>query len=205
MKPTGCLSLMAALLMSSAANADLADPAPRTFMQPDGKEFTVVQRGDERGTWLETAQGYTIDQGPDGYWYYVRRAESGEVRRTQRLAQRWIPAEADFEAHINPHVGDHLPPTFYSGEFDEAELLTGPHEGKVLIVSVEFDDQSGLYHESVWEARIEDADPDARTIAHYYDAASYGLVSLSPAEEPVPEHEPPLVGEAKVRPSTITA
>lgn len=49
-----------------------AAPGSYELVQPDGSRFCAVTRGDEWSNAVETLAGYTIAQGTDGYWYYVK-------------------------------------------------------------------------------------------------------------------------------------
>lgn len=40
--------------------ADLADSKPFKIAQPNGDSITIVQRGDEYGSWYETLDGYVV-------------------------------------------------------------------------------------------------------------------------------------------------
>ena len=55
-----------------------ASPDAGEVIQPDGAVVKVHLRGDEWNNWVETLDGYTVEQGPDGYWRYVDRYEDGK-------------------------------------------------------------------------------------------------------------------------------
>ena len=46
--------------------------------QPDGAMVKVFQKGDEWNNWMETSDGYTIEKGPDGCWYYVLKYDGNK-------------------------------------------------------------------------------------------------------------------------------
>lgn len=190
----GCV---AALLLSSLAHAVVSNPLPRTILQPDGKKIQVVRRGDERGSWLETSAGYTIAKARNGYWYYVRGYEKGKAILSKRRAHLPVDSGLKLVQHLNPWIDrDREPPWFETEPFDDSELLAGPHSGDVVLILVEFDDRAFTHSSaSGWADLIEDTqDPDAKTIAHYYDAASYGKVSLAPASESYGVHDDGVIG-----------
>ena len=48
-----------------------ADPRPKTIKQPNGKTLTFYIRGDERISWAETLDGYTLLYGESGTLEYA--------------------------------------------------------------------------------------------------------------------------------------
>ena len=65
-------------LWGSIALGAPASPFPVVFTQPDGREITVYNRGDEFLRWVETPDGYTIVKNPETrFWEYA--AASGDV------------------------------------------------------------------------------------------------------------------------------
>lgn len=52
-------------------NSVPADPHPQTIKQPNGKTLTFYIRGDERISWAETSDGYTLLYGESGTLEYA--------------------------------------------------------------------------------------------------------------------------------------
>lgn len=48
-----------------------ADPRPRTITQPNGKKLTFYIKGDERISWAETLDGYTLLNGDSNVLEYA--------------------------------------------------------------------------------------------------------------------------------------
>jgi len=48
-----------------------ADPKPRTITQPNGKKLTFYIKGDERISWAETLDGYTLLNGDSNILEYA--------------------------------------------------------------------------------------------------------------------------------------
>lgn len=48
-----------------------ADSRPITIKQPNGKTLTFILRGDERISWAETLDGYTLLYNEKGYWEFA--------------------------------------------------------------------------------------------------------------------------------------
>lgn len=162
-------------------------PGPYHLEQPDGTQLLVTKHGDDHGMWYETSEGYTVGQGSDNRWYYLRQTPDGGLRLSNYPAHLPMDLQSNIAQHINPHKRqDDNPDHGHShfDPFDDSNLLAGSHEGNVLILLVEFADQAIEFaDEGPWAARIASSDPEARNIADYFDAASYGTVSLSAADE----------------------
>ena len=63
-----------------------AVPVEWEFKQPDGATFTARLRGDEKVNWTETGDGYAIEKGDDGYWYYVLSYDGDRANLSQTRA-----------------------------------------------------------------------------------------------------------------------
>jgi len=71
-----------------------AAPGIFSLSQPDGSKIDVYARGDERVSWMETTEGYSISRSTDGYWYYV----SGDLILTNVKAN--LPPPKNLVKHI---------------------------------------------------------------------------------------------------------
>lgn len=56
-----------------------APPHPVKVSQPDGKEITIWIKGDERMSWSESLDGYTVLRDEDGYMTYAVMNKSGDL------------------------------------------------------------------------------------------------------------------------------
>jgi len=143
--------------------------------QPDGTVFQARFKGDEWNNWFETIGGYSVKEGKDGHWYYISRYDAD------------TPILSGILAHETPPIGlvKHLRPQpsvmraertrdALSGALEAAPL--GEFSGPILFILAEFSDTSGTYTEADFASSI-------NKISDYYNKASYGKVSLSPANE----------------------
>ena len=72
------VAAIVSLLWGSVALGAPASPFPVVFTQPDGREITVYNRGDEFLRWVETPDGYTIVKNPETrFWEYA--TASGDI------------------------------------------------------------------------------------------------------------------------------
>lgn len=166
--------LVWSILVPCTSPAAPADPGVTRIRQPDGVRVRVRQRGDEWRNRVETEDGYTVAKDDDGYWYYVSRFEGrnrilSATRADQsppEVVPRHVRGPKDDTAETKPRTADR-PSLGPSGAFS----------GTILFILAEFTDQSGTYAETEWETYSE-------TLIHdYFNTASNGNVSLSPARE----------------------
>jgi hypothetical protein len=60
--------------------------------QPNGVAVHVFMRGDEWNNWVETAEGFVIEKGLNGYWCYVTKYEKGKAVLSRIAADKPPPA-----------------------------------------------------------------------------------------------------------------
>ena len=84
------------LATAVAANAIIAPRTPYKVLQPDGKELSLINHGDEFHHWTSTVGGTVVELRSDGYWKPSRiNAPSSEsiARRAQAEQARTYAAE----------------------------------------------------------------------------------------------------------------
>lgn len=191
-KAVAFLLLIAGLPLGSSAYAIPASGAVHKIKQPNGKVFQVVQRGDEHRNWVETIDGYTIAKASNKYWYYVQRFEGAQPVLSAHRADKLAPS--GLTMHQNPAGPNdfevlHPPP---SEPFNDGSLLTGPLTGNVLFILVDYNDTPATYTTvSDWSSMlgpriVQSGFPwtsSSKNVRDYYAEASYGAVTLLPAEE----------------------
>lgn len=91
------------IVPAPAARGGPAAPVPARATQPDGYEFEVFLRGDERWNWHETGDGYSVVLGPDGAWYYARCEEGRLVASGDRVSS--APPPPGLPRHLRPGCG----------------------------------------------------------------------------------------------------
>lgn len=115
-KLIGIVIVCAVILMQSSAVSNstpfAAPAAPGIFYlsQPDGSKISVHARGDERFSWMETTEGYSIEKATNGLWYYVSDGStlSGPVPENKwngfvlTNVQAHLPPPETLPKHIRP-------------------------------------------------------------------------------------------------------
>lgn len=185
-------SLTATLFVGTQAHAIPASGAVHRITQPNKKVIEVVQRGDEHRHWVETKDGYTIAQAADKYWRYVQRFQNGQPVLSSKRADKRAPKGLTRHQHpVRPGdlAGPQQPPT---EPFADGALLTGPLNGNVLFILVEYNDAPATYTKvSDWSSMLGSRLVQAgfpwtnssKNVRDYYAEASYGAVTFLPAKE----------------------
>ncbi len=191
------LSLYAVEAFSAPAN-----PEPFTIQQPDGQTITARRQGDEWGNWVETLSGYTIAPDQNKVWHYV--GEYAEPMLAQGLNQGDTPLEQPVLTNVpatdpppagllkhahpvsrKPSVNLNMLPANENSIFalyDACTIASAHKAYKVLFILADFNNQRGYYLQPDWMPLITN-NINRNSIDSYYRQASYGKVSMTPAEE----------------------
>lgn len=181
---SGCL--FGALLLGGTAMAVVVDSTPRTLAQPGGATFTAIKHGDEYLSWVARPDGRPIAKAKDGTWFYVSKYVDGNALISNYPAHGSPPeGQVPIPRHrsADPDMLGSLSGIGRMDSFDESHLVRGSHEGNVLIIIVEFSDQTATFDASDWASRISGEPEESRSIIDYYNAASYGKATLAAARE----------------------
>jgi M6 family metalloprotease-like protein len=166
-------------LWPTIALAVPAAPVVQRLRQPNGRIVEVVNKGDERASWKETREGYTISQGAGRAWFYVQEYRDGRAVLTTTRADALPPS--GLRRRVRPPAEIRR---IVSGAFDVSKLKQGSHSGHMLMILVDYDDTPATYtNVADWSALLYSADPAARSVADFYRLSSYGNVDLLPAFE----------------------
>jgi M6 family metalloprotease-like protein len=170
-----------------------ASPDISEIVQPDGHIVHARVKGDEWNNRVETLAGYSIKKGGDGFWYYISRYDK-DVPVLSNTPAHKAPM-LGHKKHLRPDKkyrrspreaerGNQNSPAFSPGtgagvssDFPAQASSLSSHSGPILFILAEFTNRSGTYSESSFASFI------TNDIADYYDKASYGNVTLIPADE----------------------
>ena len=86
-KPTAIFFIFIAIFLTSIffSYAVPAIPDPVVMTQPDGNSLTVMIKGDERMSWYETIDGYTLLFNQEGYLTYALFDEADNLQPSHYL------------------------------------------------------------------------------------------------------------------------
>ncbi|NVO19191.1 MAG: M6 family metalloprotease domain-containing protein [Bacteroidetes bacterium] len=183
MKAWLLLSISVIILVSSPLKAAWIDNQPLDIRQPDGRIIHCFVSGDEYYNWLHDADGYTIIQGSDGYFYY------GIISGDDVVPSCWKAGL------INPDVIGLARWSKISGdEYQKRKALYGnrpgksvntPHSGVLnnLVIFIRFsDDAEFTDSRSFYETKF-NLDPGI-SLQNYYEEVSYGKLSIQSTSYP---------------------
>jgi M6 family metalloprotease-like protein len=185
------------------AMAGPASPDPVTLTNPDGTRFKAKIRGDEFQNWIETEEGYSIVRNPsNNTWEYAEKAPDGSLRNSgmkfkpgkiapQKVLKGLRPdRNAEAEAERNRLLREIYLERISSAAPAGAESPAAPGvwppvpvsgTKKVLIILINFANRDLVTTASGWSGKIFNTTAGVKSMANYYAANSYGLVTVSPA------------------------
>jgi immune inhibitor A len=179
---------------SFAAPANLL---PYTIQQPDGQKITARNQGDEWNNWVETRSGYSIATDQNGFWHYVGSfpAPASALRSNlvgtvpTKLVLTNVPATnpppAGLPKHLHPANQRPLMslnrapangiPVSPLAMTAFGSNITGKRN--IVFILASFNNQPGNYQQPAWATFV------TNKIGDYYRKASFGKVSIMPAQE----------------------
>lgn len=88
MKKTVFMFLAVLAILASAFDVQSmpANPDPIVFVQPDGTTLTIKIKGDERISWRQTVDEYTLMRNNDGYLTYAIKDSNGDLQPSNIIA-----------------------------------------------------------------------------------------------------------------------
>lgn len=207
-----CLMLGLMMLMSiSVFSAPLRNIEIR-LVQPDGQVVNCYASGDEFYNYLHDANGFTIVQGEEGYYYYATRGSRGEVAASQYIAGKVDPASVGLEPYVKISEEEYyarrekwktesekritengtVEPSTTRSELKKfpngRELNHGLYNNLVVFIRFAGD----TYHNtpfSTVEEMFNGANYDANSLHNYYHHTSYNQLDLWSHFYPQPDGE----------------
>jgi M6 family metalloprotease-like protein len=194
-KQLPCFIVLLFILSPGLTDFSFAVPAsPDMFdiVQPDGMVFRGRLSGDEWNNRVETIDGYTIKKHKNGFWEYISHYDDDTPVLSGIRAHKEPPA--GIHKRVRPHkrflrtpgrgmpapsgqpLSSAVTQAGYPAHSGAASLL-GTFNGHILFILAEFTDMAGTYPEEGFATFITD------NINDYFSTASYGNVTLSPANE----------------------
>ncbi len=169
------------------------------FTQPDGTNFNARQRGDEWLNWCETEDGYTIIKNTStGWWYYAKADENEGISKSKYLVGEINPEKINLKKGIRPAGRKNL--SVFKKSIKSRKLTSPilPHDQKLLVVLIEFNDRSNDDKNSSESFRDAIFLSTKKSIADYYKEVSFGKFNILPAEESFGEKDDGIVGWMKL-------
>ncbi len=198
--------IIAVFLLPGSARAVPASQAVHEISQPDGFTFKAVQRGDERGAWIETLDGYAVVNS-SGRWNYATKLgtqliatshEVGKARAAKGLLIRHAAPEPEALPLTGPKKAprqeDEMPsggpsPQYSPGsggpsmspmlpQYASAPWL-GDDDVVVLLVNFTGNPKVGSQYNEQWYENLLFNQSNSGSMASYYNETSYNQYNLS--------------------------
>jgi len=179
-------ALLLAVLLPMQLLAAYQENLTQKVVQPDGSVLELLASGDEFFSYLHDANGYTIIQGADGYYYYAIRESEKVVPSTYRV-DSYNPAALGLEKKVM------ISPELYRKRVEDFNLnvdksAKAPHTGDMvnLAIYIRFsDDEEFTTPRSTFEEYLNK--PEGPSLRHYFQEVSYGQLDIESHHFPVSE------------------
>jgi M6 family metalloprotease-like protein len=157
---------------------------PQTITQPDGTVINCFASGDEFFNWYHDANGYTIIQGKDGYFYYGEK-DGDDVKPSAYRVNSVDPGTVGLQkwAIISPAKIKEKRNVFYSLPKKSSK---SPHTGTYnnICIYIRFSDQTEFTtHRSVFDSKF--SSTTSNSLKKYYLEASYNNLTINTTHYPV--------------------
>ncbi len=160
---------------------------PVTIQQPDGTKIQCFASGDEFFNWLHDAEGYTIIQGQDG-WYYYGKTVKGVVIPTQHKAGISIPGQQSLEkwARISKEEYRKRKDAMWAEvESMKSEPVRAPQSGTLnnIAIYIRFaDDIEFTSTRQIYDDKLNAV--SGSSLKSYFNEVSYGILNIETSHYP---------------------
>ncbi len=181
------------LLFAVLAKAVPADPKPFIFKQPDQTDLTVYLKGDERISWAETQDGYTIlySDSQKGYVYATQNTEKKLITSSflAHNPENRSSIEQSFLSVITPKLQysaeqkETIKNTWKStNQATEATAFPGIGKRKLLCILIGFPDKPFTKTHDDFDSLMNQPGYSVAgatgSVHDYYEASSFGKFDL---------------------------
>jgi M6 family metalloprotease-like protein len=136
MKKLLLLLLLSAFVFAPFAKAAFVTNQPYQVTQPDGNVINCFVSGDEYFNWLHDADGYTIIQASDGYYYYGIR-QNDVVVPTQYKVNQVDPRSVNLPKWAKVSKQEYQRrKSNYTANYDNNTSVNAPHLGTMNNISI---------------------------------------------------------------------
>jgi M6 family metalloprotease-like protein len=176
--------LFIATLFVKAAYFDFL---PYIIKQPDGTTINCFVSGDEFFNWIHDAEGFTIIQAPDGYYYYAEQ-DGDLVKPSKYLVNSVVPSGKGLNKWIKISVKEYQRRHDAMFQFEKEAKggpVYAPRTGALnnIVVFIRFSDDTEFT--STRQTFDDKFNPTTgATLRSYYNEVSYGNLTISSTEYP---------------------
>jgi len=183
MKVLYTIILALAMIAGIEANAAYVENQPYQITQPDGTVIDCFVSGDEFFDWLHDADGYTIIQSEDGYFYYAV-SDKGRIVPSEYRVETVNPESAGLTKWVKIPKEEYLRRKM---EFEVADNRSNraPHQGTMnnLVIYIKFsDDTEFTTIRQTFDNTFNQA--TGSSVKNFYNEVSYNMLDLSSTHYP---------------------
>lgn len=174
------------LTLCISSNAAWFDFFPTTITQPNGEKIECFTSGDEFYNWLHDADGYTIVQANDGYYYYAI-SDKDEIKPSSIIAGSMKASLKDVKPWltISNEVYQKRRKQFEVYGNERKKISKSVHTGTLNNIAVyirfkgeaEFNASRSYYDEKLNNL-------NGTSLRNYYQEVSYGKLDISSTHYP---------------------
>jgi M6 family metalloprotease-like protein len=163
------------------------DFMPHTIFQPNGMVVECFVSGDEFFNWIHDAEGYTIIQADDG-WYYYGKTENGLVVPTQHLVGLSNPVNLNLAPWAKISHQEYVKrrdAMWLDVESMKNKSVNAPHSGIMnnIVIYIRFsDDTEFTTIRQVYDDQFNP--PTGNTVKSYFKEVSYDMLTINSTHYP---------------------
>jgi M6 family metalloprotease-like protein len=171
------------LLVTISSRAAYFSYSPVSLPQPDGTILSLFVSGDEYYQWIHDAEGYTLIQNEDGFYYYAEQTD-GQVKPGKYRFAEVSPSEKGIIPWLKISNEEYLQRK-QSWQSTRSSDNDSPHSGTInnIVIFIRFaDDTEFTSNRQSFEQRFNSlAEPSLRS---YYSEVSYNKYTASSTTYP---------------------
>ncbi|MBO0446558.1 M6 family metalloprotease domain-containing protein, partial [Enterococcus ureilyticus] len=181
-----CLVFCSMIVGTQMVDASPANPEVFSFKQPSGETFKAQTKGDERFNYVVTEGGIGLEQGDDGFWYYLQQGNTRNAQIPTTLSKSKVGIDTQ-----PSNAADEQ--TLLQSKRNERELEIEQKEPAIkvksskkkdqnlLVLLVEFEDVKLKYSDEDWSRLI--FGETAPSLKNYYSMTTNNGIGIDPARE----------------------
>lgn len=174
------LLFCAVLIMPMIASAAFIRNHPTQIEQADGTIIQCFSSGDEFVNYLHDADGYTIIQASDGFYYYAIRNNEQELIPSKWKVGVSKPQSLGIQAHLLPSAKwyEQRVASFQTSNFATSPKLTATGTINGIVIFIKFADDNEFETTDLNKLMYNFASDAGPSLKHFYHTASYEKLTI---------------------------
>lgn len=174
------LLFCAVLIIPMIASAAFIRNHPTQIEQADGTIIQCFSSGDEFVNYLHDADGYTIIQASDGFYYYAIRNNEQELIPSKWKVGVSKPQSLGIQAHLLPSAKwyEQRVASFQTSNFAASPKLTATGTINGIVIFIKFADDNEFETTDLNKLMYNFASDAGPSLKHFYHTASYKKLTI---------------------------